>query len=403
MTSGDRETALVLPGGGARAAYQVGALRALARLTPRRAPLPFPILCGTSAGAINATTLAIHADDFRQGVARLVRWWRRIDASAVYLADLSSLSRHGMRWLAQVLVGRPGPSQAASMLDNTPLERLLRRALAFDRLDDRIRDGRLVALAVNATSYTTGHAVTHYQGATTVQPWRRLRREGRATRLGVEHLMASAAIPFVFPAVRVGQDWFMDGSVRQLTPLAPALRLGARRVLILPVGQFNGQQPSPPPPAGTSSRYPSFAQTAGHALSSIFLDNLGADLERLDMLNRVVEATGPDLLAGRGLSLRRVDALLCGPSRDLGDAARPYADRLPAGVRYLLRGFGSTHGTGANLMSYLMFEPGYIRALLGLGYADAMARRVELCEFLARAGAPVCVAPGDDSSGAGGA
>ena len=387
MSASDPTTALILPGGGARAAYQVGVLRALARLTARGAPLPFAILCGTSAGAINAATLALAADDFRQGVARLVRWWRRVDAGAVYRADLASLSRHGMRWLAHVLGGRAGPAQAAAMLDNAPLERLLRRALAFEGLDAQISSGRLRALAINATSYATGRAVTHFQGAPELLPWHRTRREGRAVRLAVEHLMASTAIPFVFPAVRIGHDWFMDGSVRHLTPLAPALRLGARRVLVVPVGQFVGQAPDPDAAGEGTPRYPSFAQTAGHALSTIFLDNLGADLERLHQLNRLASVVPPDELARRGIRLGHVDAFVLAPSRDLGETAMTYASRLPAGVRALMRGFGSTQGAGANLTSYLLFEPAFVRTLLALGFADAMARRDELDAFLSAAGA----------------
>ncbi|HET9337963.1 MAG TPA: patatin-like phospholipase family protein [Casimicrobiaceae bacterium] len=371
-------TALILSGGGARAAYQVGALRALARLVKRGSPLPFPILCGTSAGAINAATLAIHADDFRRGVARLIRWWRRIRVPHVYRADLTSLSRHGMRWLADVLIGRTGPDEAAAMLDNSPLGQLLREAIDFARVDDRLRDGTLTALAINATSYSTGFAITFFAGGPSASPWRRLRREGRAAKLSVDHLLASTAIPFVFPAVRLDGDWFMDGSVRQLTPLSPALHLGARRVLVLAVGQFAGQRDAPPPQPG----YPSFAQTAGHALSSIFLDNLGADLERLQQLNRLASVVPADEVARRGLKIGHVDALVIAPTRDLGETALRYADQLPAGVRYLLRGFGSTRGTGANLTSYLLFQPGFVRALLALGYADAMARRDEVDAFL---------------------
>jgi NTE family protein len=378
MPSPVEPTALILSGGGARAAYQVGALRALARLVPRGRPLPFPILCGTSAGAINAATLAIHADDFRRGVARLIRWWRRVRVPHVYRADLSTLSRHGMRWLADVLIGRVGPDEAASMLDNAPLGALLREAIDFARVDDRLRDGTLTALAINATSYSTGFAISFFAGGPAVEPWRRLRREGRAARLSVDHLLASTAIPFVFPAVRLDDDWYMDGSVRQLTPLSPALHLGARRVLVLAVGQFAGQRPEPPPHPG----YPSFAQTAGHALSTIFLDNLGADLERLQQLNRLASVVPTDELARRGLRLGHVDALVITPSRDLGETALAFADQLPAGVRYLLRGLGSTRGTGANLTSYLLFQPGFVRALLSLGYADAMARRDELDAFL---------------------
>lgn len=378
MRAGRHVTALILSGGGARAAYQVGALRALAELSPRGSPLPFPVLCGTSAGAINAVTLAIHADDFRLGVARLTRWWRRVRYEDVYRADFRSISRHGMRWLAGVLTGRPAPAEAASMLDNEPLARFLGDAIDFGRLDAQIASGALHAIAVNATSYSSGFAITFFQGADALRPWRRTRREGRRDRLGLGHLLASTAIPFVFPAAPLGGDWYMDGSVRQLTPLSPALHLGARRLLVLSVGQFAGQQVKP---AGLPS-YPSFAQTAGHALSSIFLDNLAADLERLDHINRVAGAVRDDVLASHGIDLGHVDAFVLSPSRDLGESAMDHAGRLPGGVRALLRGLGSTQGTGANLTSYLLFDPVFVRMMLDLGYADAMARREELRAFL---------------------
>jgi len=372
-------TALILPGGGARAAYQVGALRALAQLCKRGDPLPFPILCGTSAGSINAAMLAIHADDFRRGVARLMRWWLRVQVRDVYRADLATLSRHGMRWLADMLGGRPGPDQAAAMLDNSPLRALVRDGIDFARVDDRLRDGTLHALSVNATSYSTGFAITFFAGQPSLKPWRRMRREGRRVALGHDHLLASTAIPFVFPAVSLDDDWYMDGSVRMLTPLAPALPLGARRIVVVAVGQFAGQRAAP----GAHPGYPSFAQTAGHALSSIFLDNLGADLERLHQINRIASACAADEIARRGLALGHVDAFVLAPSRDLGETALQYAPQLPLGIRTLLRGFGSTRGTGANLTSYLLFQPGFIRALIALGYADAMARREELEAFLA--------------------
>ena len=195
----------------------------------------------------------------------------------------------------------------------------------------------------------------------------------------MSHLLASSAIPFVFPAVRLEDDWYMDGSVRMLTPLAPALHFGARRIVVIAVGQFAGQRAAPNAHPG----YPSFAQTAGHALSSIFLDNLGADLERLHQINRIASACPADQVAQRGLKLGHVDAFVLAPSKDLGEIALHFAPQLPVGVRTLLRGFGSTRGTGANLTSYLLFQPGFIRALIALGYADAMARREELQAFLA--------------------
>src|SRR5215471_9085224 len=221
------QIAVVLPGGGARAAYQVGALRAVARIIGRRHGQPFRIVCGTSAGAINAATLAVHADSFRRGVARLMRWWRDLEVNMVYRADLASVSMHGMRWLASVLVGAGGPKRAASMLDNAPLRSLLEGYLDMRQVDGHLRDGKLRALAINATSYTTGHAVTFFQGSSGIAPWRRTRRRGEPAEIKIDHLLASSAIPFVFPATRLGDDYFADGSVRQIAPLSPALHLGA--------------------------------------------------------------------------------------------------------------------------------------------------------------------------------
>lgn len=379
----DHEIAILLPGGGARAAYQVGALRGIAEIVGRaRGPL-FRIICGTSAGAINAATLAVHADSFRRGVARLLRWWRGMNVGEVYHADLARVATHGMRWFASVLVGVGGPKQAASMLDNTPLRGLLERHLDLRELGGQIGSGRLRALAINATSYTTGHAVTFYQGDPAIAPWRRTRRRGEPATITIDHLLASTAIPFVFPAAKVGSEYFADGSVRQITPLSPALHLGARRIVVIAVGQFTGQR-TPVGPDG-QTRYPSFAQVAGHALASIFLDNLGADLERLQRLNHVLTLVPQEQQASHP-EVAHIDALVLSPSRDLGALAVPYADLLPSGVRYLLHGLGSTEGTGAGLLSYLLFDRHYTRALLELGFQDALARRDEIEAFLSADG-----------------
>ncbi|HTQ00638.1 MAG TPA: patatin-like phospholipase family protein [Casimicrobiaceae bacterium] len=373
-------TAILLGGGGARAAYQAGALRAIARIHGRDGPLPFPVVCGTSAGAINAAALAIHADDFRCGVSRLVRWWRNVRVSEIYRTDFASLSRHSAQFLASIISGTRPPPGVAALLDNTPLAELLARGFDFSRVARQIDRGHLRALSINATSYTTGHAVSFFQGAPTVSPWRRTRRRGEPAALTPEHLLASAAIPFLFPAARVGDDYFMDGSVRQIAPLSPPLNLGARRILVLAIGQFNGQRP---PPRHEPAEYPSFAQAAGHALSTIFLDNLAADVERMMLVNRLLDLVAPDNLADNRIA--HVDALVLAPSRDLGAVAMEHAERLPSAVRTLMRALGSTEGTGANLTSYLLFDRAYCRALLALGYADTMARHAEVQAFLAGA------------------
>lgn len=381
----DHEAAIVLGGGGARAAYQVGALRAIVRILGRRGRLPFPVVCGTSAGAINAVALAAHADDFRRGVARLVRWWRRIAVADVYRTDFTALSRHSAQFLASVLTGTRPPPGVASLLDNAPLAALLDRAFDFARIPTHIARGDLHALSINATSYTTGEAVTFFDGVPTLPGWQRMRRRGERARLGRDHLMASTAIPFMFPAGRIGADWYMDGSVRQLLPLSAPLNLGARRVLVLAVGQFAPQPPRADAPAAT---YPSFAQAAGHALSTIFLDNLAADLERMAQVNRLVSLARAADLRARGLDVGHVEALVLAPSRDLGALALAHEPGLPGPVRALLRALGSTQGTGANLVSYLLFDRAFCRALLALGYRDTLARRDEIAAFLAGCAAP---------------
>jgi len=380
VTRAPHQTGIVLSGGGARAAYQIGALRAVARILGRTSTTPFRVICGTSAGAVNAALLAANADNFRRGVARLLRLWRNIEVGHVYQADFGTVSAHGMRWLASVLTGRPGPARTASMFDSSPLRGLLGREFDLDQVAVHIASGRLHALAINATSYTTGQAVTFFQGAPTIAPWARIRRRGERAVIGVDHLIASSAIPFIFPAERVGDDFYADGSVRQIAPLSPALHLGVRRMLVIAVGQFVGQQAAPGQ-AHKTPHYPSFAQVAGHALSSIFLDNLGADLERLQRLNAVLNLV-PHEIQDAHPEVAHVDALVVGPTRDLGRLAIQYAHRLPTGVRYLLRGLGATEGTGANLLSYLLFDRQYCRELLAMGYEDALARRDEIEAFL---------------------
>ena len=267
-----------------------------------------------------------------------------------------------------------------SMLDNSPLRKLIEREIDFSRIAQRTRNGDLTALTINATSYRNGQSVTFIQGAGHEQRWVRVRRHAELTAIGVDHLMASIAIPFIFPAARIGDDYFMDGSVRQIAPLAPALHLGARRLFVLAVGQFFGgmTQPTAQLPA-----YPSFAQTASHALSSVFLDNLAADLERLVAVNRLIDCMSRDTALKAGADVGHVDALLMTPSIDIGARALDYAPLLPAGVRTLLRGLGAMQESGSTLMSYLLFDRHFCRLLIRQGFADAMARRDDIDAFLA--------------------
>jgi len=369
---------LIMAGGGARAAYQVGVLKAIAELLPAGAPNPFPILSGTSAGAINAAALAAFAVNFHDGVRRLHYIWRNFRVQRVYRADAAGVAASGGRWLAALMLGGLGKRNPHALLDRAPLAELLERYLPMDQIQHSIDAGVLHAVSVTASGLTSGQSVSFYQGAQTIVPWQRARRVGSAGRLTVDHLLASSAIPFVFAAVKINREYFCDGSVRQIAPISPALHLGADRVLVIGVrhdSPIHAPREHDPP-------YPSLAQVAGHVLNSIFLDSLEADLERLQRINRTVSLIPPQQRVEGGVTLRQVDSLFISPSQDIEGIAARHAHRLPGPVRFLLRGVGAGRRAGANLVSYLLFEKPYCRELISLGYADAMVRRDELLAFI---------------------
>lgn len=349
----EHKTGLILSGGGARAAYQAGVLQAISRILAEAgwpaARNPFAIVCGTSAGVINATGLACRADDFGDAVDGLYATWNDIAAHQVYRADSIAVLRSGARWLSLLSLGwllrswHAAPPNA--LLDNTPLAGLLHRMLDLPRLDAALEAGHLDALAVTASSYSGGNHVTFYQSARPVAPWRRHQRVALADQIGVEHLLASSALPFIVPAVPLYLDGRLeycgDGSMRQLAPISPAIHLGATRVLVVGAGRMSESEDRTVDSARV--RYPSLAQIAGHALSSIFLDSLAADIERLNRINQTLAM-------------------------------------LP---RALLAGIGATEARGAALASYLLFEPGYTRELMALGREDTHARRDDVLAFFA--------------------
>jgi NTE family protein len=309
--------ALVLTGGGARAAYQVGVLRAIASLLEPGTPSPFPIICGTSAGAINAAAVASGANDFRLTVHQLAAVWKQFHAHQVYRADALGVMRTGARWLSAFLVGGRGRKHRASLLDNAPLARLLAAMLDLAGIQRSIDKGHLHAVSVTASGYTSGESVSFCQGVRELCGWRRARRVGLCCDIGIEHLMASSALPFIFPAVELHREFFGDGSMRQIAPLSPALHLGAQRLLVVGTGR-----PTLAPPERTGSdEYPSVAQIAGHALNSIFLDSLETDLERLRRINHTIGLIPEAVRAQNNMALRRVEVLVMLPSRSLAEIA----------------------------------------------------------------------------------
>lgn len=383
------KTGLILSGGGARAAYQVGVLKAIASILEEAgwdpACNPFPIICGTSAGAINAAALACRADNFAEAVERLSSVWEHFRAEQVYRADSLGVLRSGARWLSLLSFGwllrRWHASPPASLLDNTPLVTLLHRLLDFPRLDAALDSGALEALAVTASSYSSGNHLTFYQSHGGIAPWQRSQRVAQAAQIGVEHLLASSAIPLIFPAIPLYRDdrheYFGDGSMRQLSPISPAIHLGANRVLVIGAGRLV----EPPRALPERALYPTLAQIGGHALSGLFLDALAIDIERSMRINHTLSLLTPE--QRRGTDLRRVDMLVISPSLRLDEIAARHVQHLPRPVRVLLAGVGGTEVRGAALASYLLFEESYTSELIALGMRDTLAKREEVTSFFA--------------------
>lgn len=390
-------TGLILSGGGARAAYQVGVLKALARLQEQWATEsgypqlarrnPFRILAGTSAGAINAAAFAAGADDFQEAVARIVHVWENFRAEQVYRADSLGVVKTGARWLTALSIGwslrKWSRTRPRALFDTTPLAALLDHMIDTGRIQRLLESGALDALAVSVSSYTTGQNVTFYQSARPIQPWTRSQRLAVSEPITAEHLLASSAIPFLFPARRLtleGQEEYCgDGSMRQIAPISPAIHLGADRVLVIGVGRL--QEP-PGEHAQVPLAYPSLAQIAGHALSSIFLDGMAADIERLMRINRTL-ALLPSPQREQSV-LRPIEVLVISPSKRLDEIAAAHIGSLPLPVRALMRGVGATEKSGAALASYLLFESSYTRELMELGMNDTFDRKGEVLDFLVR-------------------
>ena len=382
-----QKTALFLAGGGARAAYQVGVLQAILSLLseygwPARQN-PFEIICGTSAGAINATALACRADHFEESVTHLLGIWRNLEVEQVYRADSIGVLRSGARWLSLLSFGwllRKWHTQPpSSLLDNSPLVGLLHKMLDLPRLDQALNSGVLDSLAVSASSYTGGSHVTFYQSARAIPSWRRAQRMSVQQQIGVDHLLASAAIPLIFPAVPLycndRCEYFGDGSIREVAPVSPAIHLGATKILVIGSGHVGGPQRN----FAEYSGYPSLAQIAGHAMSSIFLDGLSVDLERSMRINATLSLLTPE--QRQQTPLRQVNLLAITPSVPLDSLASRHVGSLPVPIRTLLSTIGATERRGGALASYLLFEASYTRSLIELGQIDTLSRRDEVLRF----------------------
>jgi NTE family protein len=263
------------------------------------------------------------------------------------------------------------------LLDNSPLRRLLDDSLDFSRIAKAIENRALHSVSITCSGYSSGQSVSFYQGRADIEGWRRSQRVGAPTEISLDHLMASSAIPFIFPAVHINREWFGDGSMRQVAPVSPAIHLGADKILVIGAGRMADENARP-----RAEIYPSLAQIAGHALSSIFLDSMSVDLERMSRINNTLSLIPEDVRREKGMSLRPIEVLTIAPSQRLDHLAARHAKALPWPVRTMLRGLGAMNRNGGALTSYLLFERPYTRALIDLGYADTLARRDEVLRFL---------------------
>lgn len=371
--SSDDKTALLLTGGGARAAYQVGVLKAIAQQYPRNSSVPFKVICGTSAGAINGTALACYASCFHLGIRKLEWVWNHFRASHVYYADYPRATWHLVRGFLSAYQADYANPRPVSLFDNRPLKHLLTELLDLKRLDRNIVGGYLDSVSVTASCYNTGDSITFFQ-SNSASEWQRSKRLGQRTLLGVHHLMASAAIPLVMPSVRINQQYFGDGSVNQLSPLSPPIHLGANRILIVGL-----EQPRRREHLALMPHHPNLSTIAGHLLDTIFSDTLNADLERMNRINKTIQTLHQH---GIESELKPVASYLINPSINFNQLAREHFLELPMAVRTLLRTIGISQHSDSSLASYLLFEKKFTRALIELGVNDAMKQMDAIMAFL---------------------
>lgn len=357
---------LVLTGGGARAAYQVGVLKGIAQLLPPGSPCPFPVLTGTSAGAVSAVALATDSAHFARAVRAIERIWSGFRVGHVIRADGLSMLRSGLRIALTLVSGGLVVSAPRSLFDNSPLQRLLRERIDLERIPRELYRGHLRAVGIAATDYATARSTTFFAGLPDIEPWQRAAHQGSRTHLTQAHLVASLSIPFLFRPTALDGRYYGDGAMRQIAPLAPAIRLGANRLLIVGVGASVGDAA-----AGAGTHEPSFGDMFGFMLDSLFSDGVQADIDRIRAFNDLARP-------------RHIEPFVIQPSQDLTAIARRHAGELPRSLRVLLRAMGSgADHDGAQLTSFLLFESGYTRELIELGRSDAVARADALRGFLA--------------------
>jgi NTE family protein len=370
-----KRTGLVMTGGGARAAYQVGSVRALYEILGRKTNL-FDVLSGNSAGAINTIYLGANCENWDVATKNLYELWLRVKPQNIYDLRKRTITDLGLRLVSGTVLGglTPKGSQVNHLLDTAPLRALAEREVDFSDISKNVEEKNLYGIAVSTTNYNTGTNVVFYEGSPEIKDWSRSDRFSSRTQLRVQHLMASAAIPFFFPPTQIGHSYYGDGCIRQTTPLSPAIHLGAQKLLAIGVRHPHHREkmknlafsPFPDPTMG---------QVAGIMLNALFLDSLDADVERLQRINElVIEGAHPELTT--------IPILVIRPSRDLGKMTSNISHELPPILRYLLKGIGVSDTEGLDLLSYLAFDQSYTKPLMELGYEDTYKMKDEIVRFI---------------------
>ncbi len=365
--------ALMLPGGGARGSYQVGVLKGILEIVPDKTNI-FPIITGTSAGAINAVVMASYAHDLELGVQRLEKFWTNLHCEDVYRTDALMIAKTMAKVIGSILFSKLGVKAPKSLLDNTPLKTLLSRELHLSKIQEAIDSGILEGLAITASSYDTSIAKSFYQSKESIHAWNRTRRIGLPEKISVEHILASAALPFLFPAQLIGKEYYGDGGLRMSAPLSPAIHLGATKILVIGTRDEN-----PIPTPVEIPEYPSMGELGGYMLDTIFMDTLMADLSRLRRINRTLDLLNDNQMSQT--NLKKIETIIIKPSIDVREITKNHSKDIPRSVRTLLKMIGGW-GKDWRMPSYLLFEPGYTQALIELGYQDSLQKKQEILDFI---------------------
>lgn len=369
-----KKIALLLSGGGARAAYQVGVIKAISTWYPRLHKSPFSIYCGTSAGALNATSLACHSSCFQLGVKKLSWLWSNLRTRDVFHSTFETMLCHLGRQSFTRMQAQYHHAPPFGLLNTRPLRNLLNKVINYRKIEHQILSGHLHGLAVTASNYQTSKSVTFFQGQPEIEPWTYSRSIGIHSQITTEHLLASSAIPIVFPASQIGHSYYGDGSVHQIAPLRPALNIGADKILIIDLA------PKLQPIGSGLSPAPGLATLGGHLMDAIFADTLSADLEHLERMNALVSNIPTD--EAQRLSLKKVEAFHLSPSTPFEPLVEKFYSEMPIAVRCLMKLLGISPVEDAVISTYLLFEPKYINQLIEMGYQDAQYFRSDLLDFI---------------------